>query len=119
MAASFFQQSDTDRPTTTFSDLYHEDFVLAARRVGRRQLSRLDIAPYQRALLERGVNRWHRHQIPDRRMEQSMGYSGAVGVMLMDELARVCERSEERFTEVRMDLGRHWGQGVNYPVGTW
>ena len=74
--------------------------------MGRRQLARLDIDPYQRALLERGVNRWHRHQVPDRRMEQAMGYSGAVGVMLMDKLAGVCERSEERFTEVRTDLGR-------------
>ena len=90
----------------TFSDLYHKDFVLVARHVGRRQLARLDIAPYQRAVLERGVNHWHQSQVPDRRMEQSMGYTGSVGVMLMDELAGVCEWSEERFTMVRTDLGR-------------
>ena len=88
------------------ADIYYDDFVLAAHHVGCRQLARLDIAPYQRALLERGVNRWHRSQVPDWRMEQAMGYSGSVGVMLMDELAGVCERSEERFTEVRTDLGR-------------
>ena len=74
--------------------------------MGCRQLARLDIAPYQRALLERGVNRWHRSQVPDQRMEQAMGYSGSVGVMLMDELVGVCERSEERFTKVRTNLGR-------------
>ena len=74
--------------------------------MGRRQLTRLDIAPYQRALLERGVNHWHRSQVLDWKMEQLMGYTGAVGVMLMDELVGACERSKEHFMEVRIDLSR-------------
>ena len=89
-----------------FSDLYNEDFVLAARRVGRHQLARLETSPYQRELLARGLDRRARGERPDRRMEQGMGYSAAIGTVLMDELAGVCERNEERFTVVRTDLGK-------------
>ena len=77
-----------------------------ATRVGRRQLSRLEISPYQEALLARGVRRRHRGQAPDRGMEQVMGYSGAVGTMLMDEMAGICGRAEERFTGIRTDIGK-------------
>ena len=35
-----------------------------------------------------------------------MGYSSAVGTMLMDEMAGVCGRAEERFTGIRMDIGK-------------
>ena len=86
--------------------MYNEDFVLAARRVGRHQLARLETSPYQRELLAHGLDRRARGERPDRRMEQGMGYSAAIGTVLMDELAGVCERNEERFTGVRTDLGK-------------
>ena len=35
-----------------------------------------------------------------------MGYSGAVGTMLMDEMAGICGRAEERFTSIRTDIGK-------------
>ena len=73
--------------------------------MGRRQLSRLEVSPYQRAVLARGLDHRHQHQIPDRRMEQSMGYSAAMGTLVMDELASTCERAEAQFTGVRTDLG--------------
>ena len=59
-----------------------------------------------RALLARGVRRWHQGQAPDGWMEQVMGYTGAVGTMLMDEMAGICGRVEERFTGIRMDIGK-------------
>ena len=70
------------------------------------QLSRLEISPYQEGLLVRGVchRRWG--QIPDRWMEQAMGYTGAVGMMLMDEVAGVCGQAEEQFTGIWMDIGK-------------
>ena len=34
-----------------------------------------------------------------------MGYSAAVGTLVMDELASTCERTEARFTGVHTDLG--------------
>ena len=106
MAASFFERSDTHCPTSTFDDLWNADFVLAATRVSRRQLSWLEISPYQEALLARGVRRRHRGQAPDGRMEQAMGYTGAIGTMLMDEMAGICGRAEERFTGIWTDIGK-------------
>ena len=91
LAASFFARSDTHRPESLFLDLYNEDFVLVARRVGRHQLARLDTSPYQRELLVRGLDHRARGERPNRRMEQGMGYSAAIGTVLMDELAGVCE----------------------------
>ena len=88
-----------------FDDLYVEDFVLAARRVGRCQLSWLEVSPYQRAVLARGLDHRHRSQVLDRGMEQSMGYSAAVGTIVMDELTSICKRAEARFTGVWTDLG--------------
>ena len=35
-----------------------------------------------------------------------MGYTGAVGTMLMDEIAGICGRAEERFTSIRTDIGK-------------
>ena len=102
----FFEQSDTHRLTLTFDDLWNTDFVLAATRVGRCQLSWLEISPYQEALLARGVRHRHRGQAPDGRMEQAMGYSGAVGTMLMDEMVGICGRAEERFTGIQTDIGK-------------
>ena len=35
-----------------------------------------------------------------------MGYTGAVGTMLMDEMVGICGRAEERFTGIRTDIGK-------------
>ena len=95
--------------------------------MGHHQLARLDTSPYQRELLAHGLDRWARGECPDRRMEQGMGYSAAIGTVLMDELAGVCERNEERFTRVRTDLGkveeelgkaRDWSTRVQEQVDT-
>ena len=56
--------------------------------------------------MARGLRRRHWGQAPDGWMEQAMGYSGAVGTMLMDEMAGVCGRAEERFTGIRTDIGK-------------
>ena len=79
---------------------------MAAHHVGHRQLSRLEISLYQEGLLAQGVHHQHWGQVPDRQMEQLMGYTGAVGTMLMDKIARVCERAEGRFTGIRTDLSK-------------
>ena len=92
--------------------------------MGHRQLTRLDTSPYQRELLAHGLDHQARGEYPDRWMEQGMGYSAAIGTVLMDELAGVCERNEERFTGIRTDLGKveeeisrahDWCQGHFHP----
>ena len=103
---SFFERSNTERPESLFSDLYNEDFVLASCCVGCCQLTWLEVPPYQRGLLERGLNRQAWGEFPDRRIEQGMGYSISVGTILMDKLVSHCEKSEARFTKVRTDLGK-------------
>ena len=105
-ATLFFERSDTHCLTLMFDDLWNADFVLAATHVSRHQLSRLEISPYQEALLVRGVHCRHWGQAPDGRMEQVMGYIGAIGTMLMDEMAGICGRAEERFTSIWMDIGK-------------
>ena len=56
-----------------------------------------------------------------------MGYSGAIGTMLMDEMAGVCGRAEERFTGIRTDISKletdtggkgsiNWGIHADYIV---
>ena len=88
-----------------FDDLWNTNFVLAATHIGCRQLSQLEVSPYQEALLARGVCHQHRGQALDGQMEQAMGYSSAIGMMLMDEIAGICGRAEERFTGVWTDIG--------------
>ena len=56
--------------------------------------------------MARGVRRQHQGQAPDGRMEQAMGYTSAVETMLMDEMAGICGRAEERFTGIRTDIGK-------------
>ena len=70
------------------------------------QLSQLEISPYQEGLLVRGIHCWHRGQVPDGQIEQAMGYTSAVGTMLMDEIAGVCEQAKGRFTSIRTDIDK-------------
>jgi len=68
---------------------------MAAGRVGRCKLNRMETGPYQRALLNRGVTT--KVDVEDEKvpvLQQAMEYTGAVGTMVMDELAFVHERTE-------------------------
>ena len=56
-------------------------------------------------MLARGLDHRRRHQVPDRGIEQSLGYAAVVGTIVMDELASACGRAEVRFTRVCTDLG--------------
>jgi len=82
-------------PEEGFEDLFRDDFIMAAGCVARRKLDRLTTGPYQRALLRRGVTK--KVDMEDERvpvLQQAMEYTGAVGMMVMDELAYVHERTE-------------------------
>jgi len=68
---------------------------MVAGRVGRRKLNRMETGPYQRALLNRGITTKvdaEDEKVPV--LQQAMEYTGAVGAMVMDELAYVHERTE-------------------------
>ena len=94
-AQDVYDRSSKVWPEEGFEDLYRDDFIMAAGRVGRRKLNRMETGPYQRALLNRGVTT--KVNAEDERvpvLQQAMEYTGAVGTMVMDELAFVHERME-------------------------
>jgi len=91
-AQDFYDRSSKAWPEEGFEDLYWDDFIMAAGRVARRKLDRLETGPYQRALLRWGVTK--KVDVEDERvpvLQQAMEYTGAVGAMVMDELAYVHE----------------------------
>jgi len=68
---------------------------MAAGCVSCRKLNRMETGPYQRALLNRGITTKvdaEDEKVPV--LQQAMEYAGAVGSMVMDELAFVHERTE-------------------------
>jgi len=90
-----YERSSEVWPEEGFEDLFRDDFIRAAGRVSRRKLNRLDTGPYQRALLRRGVTT--KVDVEDERapvLQQAMEYAGAVGAMVMDEVAYVHEQTE-------------------------
>jgi len=94
-AQDFYDRSSKAWPEEGFEDLYQDDFIMAAGRVARRKLDRMETGPYQRALLHRGITK--NVDVEDERipvLQQAMEYTGAVGTMVMDELAYVHERTE-------------------------
>jgi len=68
---------------------------MASGRVARRKLDRMETGLYQRALLRRSITK--KVDMEDKRipvLKQAMEYTGAVGTMVMDELAYIHERTE-------------------------
>ena len=43
------------KPEETFSDLWRDDFLQASSKVARRTIRRLNLEPYSRAVLARGL----------------------------------------------------------------
>jgi len=75
--------------------VFRDDFIRVSGHVARRKLDRLNTGPYQRALLCHGVTT--KVDVEDERipvLQQAMEYTGAVGTMVMDELAYIHEHSE-------------------------
>ena len=81
-------------PEEGFEDLFQDDFIRASGCVARRKLDRMETGPYQQAL-RCGITM--KVDVEDERvpiLQQAMEYTGAVGTMVMDELAYVHERME-------------------------
>ena len=94
-AQDFYDRSSKVWPEEGFEDLFRDNFIMASGRVARRKLDRLETGPYQRALLCRGVTTKIDTEDESRPvLQQAMEYAGAVGTMVMDELAFVHKRSE-------------------------
>ena len=89
-----------------FADIGLSDFIIAHKRVTRHKLERLELTPFQSSLLSRGVQQKMDDQEPkgilycllllvslvdplllDLVLEAALGYTGAIGTSLMDELS--------------------------------
>ena len=67
--------------------------VNAGRLVSRRMLDRLQLTNYQAGLFSRGVqSRVDQTERFDRVLDTAIGYAGAVGVAVFDDMAHVNER---------------------------
>ena len=80
-------------PGEGFSELHHQDFVSVAGRISCCKLERLVLRPYQMAILHRGVlQRTDMDEVENSDVLMGMEYSGAIGTMVIDELAEVNSR---------------------------
>jgi len=76
--------------------------------VSRRQLDRLEVGPYQKALLKRGLSKREEEEEESSDVRQAMEYSAAVGTMLVDDLASVNERVGNALDVQSDRIGEWW-----------
>jgi hypothetical protein len=84
----------------TFEDVFREDFIVSVGRVGRRQLHRVDLDPYPTGLLKHGLEKRVKEPGLSHEVLQGMEYTGAVGAMLVTDLANINKRVDEVKEEV-------------------
>ena len=96
-AEEAFRLSNTHTPADDFSSLGLSDFFIAHRRVARHHLDHLSLSGNTQELLSRGVQVGLKRREPyDPILEASIGYAGAAAIAVMDEVAFVNERQDER-----------------------
>jgi len=74
----------------------------------RRQLDWLEVGPYQKALLKRGLSKREEEEEALSDLRQAMEYSAAVGTMLVDDLASVNERVGNALDVQSDRIGKWW-----------
>ena len=77
--------SNTSHPDDGFNDLHHQDFIWSVGQVSHHKLDQLEIHPYQKGLLCCGVVKHVQEEEGSSDLPLSMEYSGAVGMMLIDD----------------------------------
>jgi len=73
-----------------------------------RQLDRLEVGPYQKALLKRGLSKREEEEESSSDLRQAMEYSAAVGMMLVNNLASVNERVGNALDVQSDRIGEWW-----------
>ena len=72
----------------TFEDLYWDNFLQVTAKVGRQALCCLDTMPYIRALFKQGLNVcWESDPEAGHLLDQLMEYTGAVGSVMLEQIA--------------------------------
>jgi len=83
--------------------------VTAVGRVSRHQLDRLEVGPYQKALLKRGLSKRdeEEEEASSSDIRQAMEYTASVRMMLVDDLVSVNERVRNAL-DVQSDRISEW-----------
>ena len=85
-----------------FADLSLNNFLVAQRQVARRKLEHLQLTPHQGSLLSQGVQpHWEQQEPYNVVLEASIGYAASCGVVVMDEVASLNKRVEDRLEQRR------------------
>ena len=96
-AKEAFHLYNTHTPTNDFSSLGLSDFFITHQQVAHRRLDCLSLSGNTQELLSRGVQVGLERREPyDPILEASIGYAGAAAIAVMDEVAFVNERQNER-----------------------
>ena len=108
-----------------FADIGLSNFIITHKRVARCKLERLELTPFQSSLLSRGIQQKMDDQEPkgkfccflllvslvnpllDLVLKVALGYTRAIGTLLMDELASLDKRCDLSVVDIKMeDLDR-------------
>ena len=92
-----FHWSNTHAPNDDFSSLGLSDFFIAHQRVACHHLDHWTLSGNTQELLSQGVQvSLERREPYNPILEVSIGYAGAAAIAVMDEVAFVNERQDER-----------------------
>ena len=98
----YARSSSSDIHDKEFADLSLNNFLVAQRQVARRKLERLQLTPHQGSLLSWGVQpHWEQQELHNVVLEASTGYAASCGIVVMDEVASLNERVEDRLEQRR------------------
>ena len=94
--------SSSDIHDKEFADLSLNNFLVAQRQVTRRKLEHLQLTPHQGSLLSQGVQpHWEQREPYNVVLKASIGYAASCGIVVMDEVASLNERVEDRLDQRR------------------
>src|ERR1700759_3951890 len=92
-APTTFIISNTADPIDSFENLYLNDLVMVGKHVAWKKLARMTLSAYQRGLFSRGVQlAMDPEESYNRVVDTMIGYAGAVGVTIMDELEHTTQK---------------------------
>src|SRR6201995_2238190 len=102
-APTTFIMSNTADPIDSFDNLYLNDLVMVGKRVARKKLARMTLSAYQRGLFSRGVQlAMDPEESYNGVLDTAIGYAGAVGITVMDELESTTKKVVDMDTDIIM-----------------
>src|ERR1700743_4004930 len=102
-APTTFIMSNPADPIDSFDNLYLNDLVMVGKRVARKKLARMTLSAHERGLFSRGVQlAMDPEESYNGVLDTAIGYAGAVGVTIMDELEHTTQKVVDMDTDIIM-----------------